>query len=840
MLDGIKPFLHEAIDINYPVNIQQKANGTSALNSSKTNVNGDVKYGNDVINTTKAEVTTSNAVNIAKSVDNISASVRLPVRDIEMNIMRADSQRGSAGFVTVENSDQLMPLQLRAKNHNSMQWHFIFNNTTILQKYLLDDIRYEGGEVETGIGPLHGGWKQSAENHQDRKQPWVETGSHDIVRTYSPKRRLESQYGHPQPVSNEWGYIILQSGVFVQSPQDVQRMHLEKRINKYMKDLSDLHKASIGQLKCPSMFRLQQQTCESSYLFKIEKLPSSSCRGSAEVSWPRMSEISFTVRQQHTVRYSGINMTVSWLRATLSASMIPKEDSYSGIYVTILWLWATLSTSKVASFDRCVIHKSHGKHTVSNSASLSHDFRPHSPHPYTKRGQVCNTQETLLTDIHCQFSMNATFAWLLATQSTSKVPSDSVGTFPSGEELQTTGDTMADICIYRLMNFFSSCLQADKYSSGIVLKQMNTVSPVRLPPSFPPPDGCIYCKRMSLARGCWVSTENRYAPVVLSWVGHFGTRSGQEWVASVFNILAASCLLSSNVSVRQNSRVWMSVIRKPGKKLNPHPASLPGISTKNLRLLGINLFTSKISQFSTGSAVFWFSHRRAKASSRTCSSLQTRACSSKPTSTIPNHRLPLQHPGTSKMAYQCCQGAIFAFTRPRHIMENGTETLARDHEAGTPFLQLGLKVFPWQPWSAFRNRSIGSWMGTDRSWTVCQVGGGGSFLADTVGQLNSHQAVVHDFILLYRRLAAMEDITWFDKPPYENSSKGILRRADKEQLYQEEEKADDGSGGGGKIGGGGWWWWLRKEEEGVGGGGDGGLEEEEEGGVYVDKFMLSS
>ncbi|XP_052784824.1 sodium-dependent multivitamin transporter-like [Mya arenaria] len=116
MLDGIKPFLHEAIDINYPVNIQQKANGTSALNSSKTNVNGDVKYGNDVINTTKAEVTTSNAVNIAKSVDNISASVRLPVRDIEMNIMRADSQRGSAGFVTVENSDQLMPLQLRAKS----------------------------------------------------------------------------------------------------------------------------------------------------------------------------------------------------------------------------------------------------------------------------------------------------------------------------------------------------------------------------------------------------------------------------------------------------------------------------------------------------------------------------------------------------------------------------------------------------------------------------------------------------------------------------------------------------------------------------------------------------
>ncbi|WAR03250.1 hypothetical protein MAR_009808 [Mya arenaria] len=50
-------------------------------------------------------------------------------------------------------------------------------------KYLLDDIRYEGGEVETGIGPLHGGWKQSAENHQDRKQPWVETLTNHLMRT---------------------------------------------------------------------------------------------------------------------------------------------------------------------------------------------------------------------------------------------------------------------------------------------------------------------------------------------------------------------------------------------------------------------------------------------------------------------------------------------------------------------------------------------------------------------------------------------------------------------------------------------------------------------------------
>lgn len=131
MLDNIKPHLDATIDLEFPIQTQPISNGTLEKGTEsgnttvgepgnvKTNINGKATFGSDVINTTRAEVPTvvqPGINNIAQSADNLTVPLSIPVANMEMNIMRADSQRGSAGFIVTETRQQPLPLQLRAKS----------------------------------------------------------------------------------------------------------------------------------------------------------------------------------------------------------------------------------------------------------------------------------------------------------------------------------------------------------------------------------------------------------------------------------------------------------------------------------------------------------------------------------------------------------------------------------------------------------------------------------------------------------------------------------------------------------------------------------------------------
>ncbi|KAH3807555.1 hypothetical protein DPMN_135900 [Dreissena polymorpha] len=120
MLDGIEPHLGKKIDLEMPINAHapQKANGNvleDHIESTGTVTKGNKGLHPDIhVHSENGSVKEENRV--ARSMDDLTARLRLPVRDIEMTIYRADSQRGSAGFVEVGTVDTLAAIQLRAKS----------------------------------------------------------------------------------------------------------------------------------------------------------------------------------------------------------------------------------------------------------------------------------------------------------------------------------------------------------------------------------------------------------------------------------------------------------------------------------------------------------------------------------------------------------------------------------------------------------------------------------------------------------------------------------------------------------------------------------------------------